>query len=37
MPPLETMLSADATFCGPEENYCNSSNTEEANENAITI
>jgi hypothetical protein len=29
MPPLETVLSAEATFS-------NSSNTEEANENAIT-
>jgi hypothetical protein len=37
MPPLESILSAAATLCDPEENFCSSSNTEEANENAITI
>jgi hypothetical protein len=37
MPPLETMLSADAGLSDPEENLCGLSNTEEANDNAITI
>ena len=37
MPPLETMLSADAGLNDPEETLCDLSNTEEANENAITI
>ena len=37
MPPLESILSAAATLGDPEEQFCSSSNTEEANENAITI
>jgi len=37
MPPLETMLSADAGLNDLEENLCGLSNTEEANDNAITI
>ena len=37
MPPLESILSSEATLCGPEETFCSSSNTEGANEHAITI
>ena len=37
MPPLESILSTAETLGDQEEQFCSSSNSEEANENAITI
>ena len=36
MPSLESILSAATALCDPQGQFCNSPNTEEANENAIT-